>query len=75
MDVAFVVQSVGKGEEVVGVEDVVIVKVVDDMRDKVFFGACVRSGRCHNNFGNRNKKQSRRTIGISLVMRYRPYFF
>ena len=74
MDESLIVQSVGKGEEVVGVEEVVAIKVVDDMRDETFLGACVHSGRGHNNFSYRNKKQSRRAIGISLVVRYRPYF-
>ena len=75
MDVSCVVQGVRKSEEVVGVEEVVTVEVVDNLRDEFLFGACVHSGRGHNNFGYRNKKQSRRVIGISLVVRYRPYFF
>ena len=70
MDVASVVQGVGKGEEIVGVEEVITIKVVDDLGDKTFFRACVHSGRGHNNFGYRNKKQSRRVISISLVVRY-----
>ena len=70
MDVSFVVQCVGKCEEVVGIEEEVAVEVVDDLRDEVFSGACVHSGRGHNNFGYRNKKQSKRVIGISLVVRY-----
>ena len=74
MDVASVVQRVGECKEVVGVEEVVTVKIVDDLRDETFFGACVHGGRGHNNFSYRNKKQSRRTIGILLVVRYRPYF-
>ena len=69
MDEPFIVQSVGKGEEVVGVEEVMAIKVVDDMRDEAFFGACVHCGRSHDNFGYRNKKQSRRVIGMSLVVR------
>ena len=75
MDVSFIVQCVGKREEVVRIEEVVTVEVVDDLRDKMFFGACVHCGRGHNNFGYRNKKQSRRVIGMSLVVRYQPYFF
>ena len=74
MDVAFVVQCVGKCEEIVGIEEVVTIEVVDDLRDEAFLRACVHSGRGHNNFGYRNEKQSRRVIGILLVVRYRPYF-
>ena len=70
----YVIQCVGEGEEVVGIEEVVTFEVVDDLWDEVFSGACVHSGRSHNNFGYRNKKQYRRVIGISLVVRYRPYF-
>ena len=75
MDIRRIVQSIRKGEEVIGVEEIVAVKVVDNVRDESFLGACVHGGRGHNNFGYRNKKQSRRVIGISLVVRYRPYFF
>ena len=74
MDVVFIVQCVGKCEEVIGVEEVVAVEIVNDLRDEAFLRACVHSGRGHNNFGYRNKKQSRRVNGISLVVRYRPYF-
>ena len=75
MDVAFVVQCVGERKEVVRVEEVVTIEIVDDVRDEAFLGASVHSGRVHNNFGYRNRKQSRRVISISLVVRYRPYFF
>ena len=51
MDICFVVQCVGKCEEIFGVEEVVAIKVVDDVRDKAFSGACVHSGRGHDNFG------------------------
>ena len=74
MDVASVVQCVGKGEEIVGIEEVVAFFIVDDLWDKAFFGAGVHSGRSHGNFGYRNRKQSMRVIGISLVLKYRPYF-
>ena len=56
MDIRLVIQCVGKGEEVISVEEVVAFKVVDDLWDEVFSGACVHSGRGHNNFGYRNKK-------------------
>ena len=75
MDVCCVVQCVGKGEEIIGVEEVVAVQVVDDLWDEAFFRVCVHGRRGHNNFGYRNRKQSRRVIGILLVVRYRPYFF
>ena len=74
MDVRLVVQCVGKGEEIIGVEEIIAFEVVDDVWDEAFFGACVHGRRGHDNFGYRNKKQSRRVIGISLVVRYRPYF-
>ena len=74
MDVRLVIQCIGEGEEIVGVKEVVAVEVVDDLRDKAFFGASVHGGRGHNNFSYRNKRQSRRVIGMSLVVRYRPYF-
>ena len=74
VDVCLIVQCVGKGEEVVGIKEIIAFEVVDDVRDEAFLGACVHSGRGHSNFGYRNKKQSRRVIGMSLVVRYRPYF-
>ena len=36
MDVRGVVQCVGKGEEVVGIEEIVAIKVVDDVWDEAF---------------------------------------
>ena len=45
VDVRSVVQCVGKGEEGVGIEEVVTVEVVDDLRYEAFSGACVHSGR------------------------------
>ena len=75
VEVCLVVQCVGKGEEIVGVEEAVAIEVVDDLRYEMLFGACVHCGRGHNNFGYRNRKQSRRVIGMSLVVRYQPYFF
>ena len=75
MDVHLIVQCVGEGEEVVGIEEVVAIEVVDDLWYETFLGARVYSGRGHDDFGYRNKKQSRRVIGMSLVVRYRPYFF
>ena len=68
MDERFVVQCVGKSEEVVAIEEVVVVEVVDDLVNEEFFGARVHSGRSHNDFGYRNKKQSRRLIGIVSVV-------
>ena len=70
MDVCPIVQCVGEGEEVVGVEEVVAIELVNNVRYEAFFGACVHSRRGHNNFGYRNEKQSRRVIGILLVVRY-----
>ena len=67
MDVQFIIQCVGEGEEAVGVEEVVAFKLVGKVRNLAFFGAHIHSGRGHNNFDYR--KQSRRTIGISLVVR------
>ena len=75
MDERFIVQCVGKCEEVVGIEEVVAFKVIDDLRNEAFSGVGVHSGRGHNNFGYRNRKQSKRVISISLVVRYQPYFF
>ena len=74
MDVRGVVQCVGKGEEVVGIEEIVAIKVVDDLGDEAFSRVSVHSRGGHNNFGYRYKKQSRRVIGISLVVTYQPYF-
>ena len=68
MDEHFVVQCVGKSEEVVAIEEVVVVEVVDDLVNEEFFGVRVHSGRSHNDFGYRNKKQSRRLIGITSVV-------
>ena len=66
-----VVQHVGKGEEVTGIdEDIFFIELVGGVNGKVFFGACVHSRRGHNNFDYRNTKQSKRTIGMSLVVRY-----
>ena len=65
-----VIQHVRKGEEVAGVdENIFVIELVSRVKGKVFFGACVHSGRGHNNFNYR--KQSKRTIGISLVVRDR----
>ena len=74
VDICFVVQCVGKSEEVVAIEEVDVVEVVDDLVNEEFFGARVHSGRSHDNFGYRNRKQSMRVIGMSLDIQYRPYF-
>ena len=63
-----VVQHIGKGEEVACIEeDVLLIKLVGRVRELALFGVCVHGGRGHNNFGYR--KQSRRIIGIILVVR------
>ena len=67
MDIHFVVQCVGEGEEAISVEEVFAIESIGDKRDLVFFGAGVQSRRGHDNFDY--TKQSRRTIGISLVVR------
>ena len=74
MDVRLVIQCIGEGEEIVGVEEVIAIQVVGDEWNEAFSGACIHGGRGHNNFGYRNKKQSSKVIGISLVLRYQPYF-
>ena len=74
VDEQFVVQSIGKCEEVVGIEEVVAIKIVDDLRNEAFSVACIHSGRSHNNFGYRNRKQSMRVIGNASDTLYRPYF-
>ena len=48
MDKCFIVQCVGKCEEVIGVEEVVAFEVVDDLGDEAFSGAGVQSRRCHD---------------------------
>ena len=63
-----IVQHVRKGEEVASVEkDILFDKLVGRIRVLAFFGAGVHSRRGHNNFDYR--KQSKRTIGMSLVVR------
>ena len=69
MNICVIIQHIRKGEEVACVEEEGLhIKLVGRMKGMVFFGACVHSGRGHNNFDYR--KQSKRTIGISLVVRY-----
>ena len=45
VDKSVIIQCVGKGEEVVGIEEVVAIEIVDDLGDEAFSGACVHSGR------------------------------
>ena len=67
VDIRIIVQCIGKREEAVRIEEIVAIKVIDEMRDLAFFGACIYSGRGHDNFDYR--KQSRRTISITLAVR------
>ena len=68
MDICMVIQHIWKGEEVACVEEyILLIKLVGGVWELVFFGACVHSRRGHNNFDYR--KQSKRMISMSLVMR------
>ena len=68
MDVSVVIQHIWKGEEVARVEEkVLLVELIGRVWELVFFGACVHGRRSHNNLDYR--KQSKRVINISLVMR------
>ena len=69
-----IIQHVWEGEEVARVEEkVLFIELVGRVWELACFEVCVHSGRGHNNLDYR--KQSKRVISISLVVRYRPYFF
>ena len=69
-----VIQHVWESEEVAHVEEeIFFIKLGGGVWELAFFRACVHSGRGHNNLDYR--KQSKRVISTSLVVRYRPYFF
>ena len=69
MDISVVVQHIRESEEVAHIEEeILLVELVDRVWELAFFGVGVHSGGCHNNLDYR--KQSKRVISISLVMRY-----
>ena len=73
VDVSVIVQHVWDSEEVARVkEKVLLIELIGWVWELAFFGACVHGRRGHKNLNYR--KQSKRVIGMSLVMRYRPHF-
>ena len=68
-----VVQHVWEGEEVAHIEEkVLLIELVSRVWELALFGASIHGRRGHNNLDYR--KQSKRVIGLSLVVRYQPYF-
>ena len=69
-----VMQHVREGEEVAHVEEkILLVELVGRVWEKSFFGACVHGRRGQNNL--KYRKQSKRMVGKTLVVRYQLYFF
>ena len=69
MDISVVVQHVWEGEEVAPVEEkVLLIELISGVWELAFLGVCVHCRRCHNNLNYR--KQSKRVISISSVVRY-----
>ena len=69
-----VIQHIRESEEVARVkENILLFELVGGMWELVFSGVGIHGGGCHNDLDYR--KQSKRVIGISLVVRYQPYFF